>query len=163
MISHRFPLAAACVALAAWGLAGCGTNESVKPEKNPPKVNLNPFGGSASTAAGSAPQVGVNSFLWRATLDTLTFMPLASADPFGGVVITDWYAPPETPNERFKVTVYVLDRRLRADAVKVAVFREVRPEGASDWSAAPVDPRTALTLENAILTRARQLRIASSG
>lgn len=163
MISHRFSLAAACLALAAWGLAGCGTNESVKPEKNPPKVNLNPLGGSTSTAAGSAPQVGVNSFLWRATLDTLTFMPLASADPFGGVVITDWYAPPESPSERFKVTVYILDRRLRADAVKVAVFRQVRQEGSADWTSAPVNPQTGVTLENAILTRARQLRIASSG
>ena len=168
MISRRFLNSAAGIALAAWtlaGFAGCGTNESVKPEKTPPTTNLKLFGGgSESTSAGTAaPSVGVNSFLWRASLDTVAFMPLASADPFGGVLITDWYAPPESPRERFKVTVYVLDRRLRADAVKVAVFRQVRPDDAKDWAAAPVNPATGTSLENAILTRARQLRLATAG
>jgi hypothetical protein len=111
--------------------------------------------GQAEASGG----IGVNSFLWRASLDTLSFMPLSSADPFGGVIITDWYSPPESPAERFKMTVYILDRRLRADGLKVAVFRQQRPGGAPDWVDAQVAPETATELENAILTRARQLRI----
>ena len=114
------------------------------------------FGGNRQEAEASG-GIGVNSFLWRASLDTLSFMPLTSADPFGGVIITDWYTPPETPSERFKMTVYILDRRLRADGLKVAVFRQQR--GGSDWVDADVASETATELENAILTRARQLRI----
>ena len=88
-------------------------------------------------------------------------MPLTSADPFGGVIITDWYASPGQPDERFKMTVYILDRRLRADGIKVAVFRQDRgPEGT--WKDAPVNAQTAVRVENAILTRARQLRIDAS-
>lgn len=104
--------------------------------------------------------IAVNGYLWRASLDTMSFMPLSSADPFGGVIVTDWYVPPESTNERFKVQIYILDRQLRADGLRVSVFRQVRdPYG--EWSAAPVEPDTARQLENAILTRARQLRIDS--
>jgi hypothetical protein len=88
----------------------------------------------------------------------MSFMPLSSADPFGGVIVTDWYVTPESPNERFKVQIYILDRQLRADGLRVSVFRQVR-DAYGDWSAAPVLPETAAQLENAILTRARQLRI----
>ena len=105
---------------------------------------------------GGGAGIGVNSYLWRATLDTLAFMPLASADPFGGVIITDWYSPPETPTERFKMTVYILDRQLRADGVKVAAFRQSR--SGEQWADAVVSPETTGSLENAILRRARQLR-----
>lgn len=101
--------------------------------------------------------IGVNSYLWRASLDTVSFMPLASADPFGGVIITDWYAPPETPGERFKVTVYILDRQLRADGIRVAVFKQ--RNGPAGWENAPVDEAVGRELENKILTRARELRI----
>ncbi len=104
--------------------------------------------------------IGVNSYLWRATLDTLSFMPLASADPFGGVIITDWYSPPETPDERFKMNVFILGRELRADGVRVSVFRQNR-KGAEIWSDASVTDKTATNLENEILTRARQLRFAA--
>lgn len=115
-------------------------------------------GGTPNEESGNG--IGVNSFLWRASLDTMAFMPLASADPFGGVIITDWYSPPETPDERFKMTVYILDRRLRADGLKVAVFRQQRATD-NDWKDQAVSPDTAIELENAILTRARQLRIAT--
>jgi hypothetical protein len=110
---------------------------------------------------GGAPAIGVNVFLWRAALETIDFMPLVQADPFGGVIITDWFAPPETPDERFKLTVYILDRVLRADAVKVAVFRQVRGEGG--WVDAEVDPTTETGIEDSVLTRARELRIAALG
>ncbi|MFQ5973649.1 MAG: DUF3576 domain-containing protein [Alphaproteobacteria bacterium] len=112
-------------------------------------------------SAGAA-GIGVNSFLWRASLDTLSFLPLASADPFGGVIITDWYAPPESPDERFKVTVFILGRELRSDGIRASVFRQ-RLETDRGWTDASVDRETPSQLEDAILTRARQLRIQSSG
>ncbi len=104
--------------------------------------------------------IGVNAFLWRATLETLDFVPLASADPFGGLVITEWYQPQDAPDERFKLNVLIRDTVLRADAIKVAVFRQVRgPDGS--WLDAPVAPETARAIEDKILTRARELRIAA--
>lgn len=106
--------------------------------------------------------IGVNSFLWRASLDTLAFMPIVSADPFGGVILTDWYSPPNTPSERFKVNIYILDRQLRADGVRAAVFRQARDNSGS-WRDTQVGPDTGTQLENTILTRARQLRIAQAG
>ncbi len=113
------------------------------------------FGDDDSAQAG----IGVNSFLWRASLDTLNFMPLASADPFGGVIITDWYSDPAAPNERFKATVYILDTRLRADALNVSIFRQTQVNGA--WVDAGVNADTEIQIENAILTRARQLRLST--
>ena len=105
--------------------------------------------------------IAVNSYLWRGALDTIAFMPLVSADPFGGVIITDWYTPPETPQERVKVQVLILDRDLRADGVKATVHRQrLTPQG---WADQPVEPKTSTDLENTILTRARQLRIAQLG
>jgi hypothetical protein len=104
--------------------------------------------------------IGVNGYLWRATLDTLAFMPLQSADPYGGVVITDWYINPEKPGERFKATVYILDSRLRADGLNVTVFKQVS-DGAGGWANAPTADQTSTDIENAILTRARQLRLSN--
>ncbi len=109
----------------------------------------------------SASPIAVNSFLWRASLDTLSFMPLSSADAFGGVIITDWYVPPETPDHRFKMNVYILDRQLRADGIRAAVFHQ-RRDGAGNWVDAEVDKSTATELEDTILTRARQLRISAT-
>ncbi|HXC55571.1 MAG TPA: DUF3576 domain-containing protein [Rhizomicrobium sp.] len=120
-------------------------------------------GGATAISAGTgARTLGVNSYLWHATLDTLSFIPLASADPFGGVVITDWYTAPQVPNERMKVTVYILDRNLRADGLKIAVFRQTK-DATGGWSDAQVAADTATRLEDAILTRARELRLASGG
>lgn len=118
--------------------------------------------GRGSTAISSdlgQRTLGVNSYLWHATLDTLSFMPLKSADPFGGVIITNWYTAPQTPNERIKVTVYILDRHLRADGIKVAVFRQTKT--AEGWVDAPVNPQTANKLTDAILTRARELWLST--
>ncbi len=115
-----------------------------------------------TTVARTAPAtaIGVNSYLWRATLDILAFMPLQSADPYGGVVITDWYVNPEKPNERFKATVYILDSRLRADGLNVTVFKEVS-NGAGGWVPAPTADQTSTDIENSILTKARQLRVSN--
>jgi len=114
---------------------------------------------SAGTGGGG-PGVGVNSFLWHASLDTVSFMPLASADPFGGVIITDWFSPPQTPDERFKVNIFILNRELRADGVRASVFRQVR-DAKGDWVDAAVDKNTPVDLENAILMRARQIRLSA--
>jgi hypothetical protein len=104
--------------------------------------------------------IGVNSYLWRASLDTLGFMPIANADPFGGTIITDWYQLPEAPNERFKLNVFIIDRALRADGVKVSLFKQMK-DAVGQWADAKVDPKMASDIENSILTRARQLRIIS--
>jgi hypothetical protein len=119
------------------------------------------LGGTERDPGDAGGGLGVNSFLWRASLDTIAFMPLVSADPFGGVIITDWYTPPQAPNERFKINVYILGRALRADGIRAAVFRQ--QQAAAGWVDAPVAPNTATDIENAILTRARQLRIAQLG
>jgi len=105
--------------------------------------------------------IGVNAFLWRASLDTLSFMPLASADPFGGVIITDWYAPPGLANERFRVTAYILGRQLRSDGVRVVVFRQEARAGGG-WVDVPVSASTAAELEDQVLNRARELRSQST-
>ncbi len=118
------------------------------------------FGPGGTNAAGGG-GIGVNSFLWRATLDTVSFMPLSSADPFGGVIITDWYTPPEAPSERFKMNIYILGRQLRADGLRVAVFRQAQA-GNGNWINASVKTETSISLENQILTRARQLRVAAA-
>lgn len=102
-------------------------------------------------------RIGVNSFLWKAALQTVSFMPLVSADPFGGVIITDWYQT--TNEERFKMTVLILTKTLRADGLKVSVFKQVlSKEGV--WTDAPVSADVAVQTENAVLTRARELYAA---
>jgi hypothetical protein len=138
------PLRSALVVCAALALASCGGG------KERPKADL---------AASRITTIGVNSYLWRATLDTLSFMPLVQTDSNGGVVVTDWYANPQSPNERMKVTVSILDQDLRADAVRVAALREVNQGG--QWVSAPVAAATTQKLEDVILTRARDLRRAS--
>lgn len=114
-------------------------------------------GGRGGNEEGAA--LGVNAYLWRGALDTLGFMPLASADPFGGVIITDWYQPPASRGERFKATAYILGRQLRADGVKVSIFRQVLQNG--QWVDAPVSPATTGEIENKVLARARELRAQS--
>ncbi|HZS83129.1 MAG TPA: DUF3576 domain-containing protein [Stellaceae bacterium] len=166
---------AALPLIALLALAGCDQVGPTVVTKNPkidPEVDVQQNGsifggGGLNIFGGGKPPVeqgggiGVNSFLWRATLDTLSFMPLASADPFGGVIITDWYSPPETPNERFKINIFILDRQLRADGVRAAVFRQTRSAGGG-WVDETVDPTTQTNLENAILVRARQLRVSTA-
>ena len=110
-------------------------------------------------AASKVTTIGVNSYLWRASLDTLSFMPLTQTDSNGGVIVTDWYVNPATPTERTKVTVTILDQDLRADAVRVAALRQINTNG--QWLAAPVQAATTQRLEDLILTRARDLRRSS--
>ena len=105
--------------------------------------------------------IGVNAYLWRAALDTLSFMPLQSADPFGGVIITNWWRAGTDPNEQFKATVYILSSTLRSDGLKVSVFRQIERNG--QWSEAFDDKKTSDAIENKILSHALELRSSSSG
>lgn len=117
------------------------------------------FGGPDKPGqGGTGSNIAVNSFLWRASLDTLSFMPLSQVDPFGGVILSDWYATPESPTERYKLNVYILTRTLRSDGVKVSVFKQMR-SSSNEWIDMPINRETATQIENSILTRARQMRI----
>lgn len=163
----RTLLKATLFMVAAVALSACsmfrgddGPQGQSRADDNRDRAGVSIFGGGGGGGQQGA-AIGVNSYLWRASLDTLAFMPLASADPYGGVIITDWYSDPTTPNERFKATVYILDTRLRADALNVSIFRQTQQNGA--WVDATVDPETELQIENAILRSARQLRLSAGG
>jgi len=119
---------------------------------------INLFGGDDKKEAETG-GIGVNGFLWRATLDTISFMPIASADPFGGVILTDWYSQPDSPAERTKLNIFIRGRDLRADGIKVSIFRQTK-DASGNWVDATVAAATSGSLENAILTKARQIRMA---
>lgn len=151
-------------ALAVAAAASLGACASTPPPlsqaQQPPKQDggfLGLFGGGGEQQQ-VAPQIGVNTFLWRATIDTLSFMPMSKADPITGQIATEWWADPEMPSEWMKVEVDILDTRLRADGLSVRVFRRT---GATAETAVPatIDRDTGPQLENAILTRARVLRL----
>jgi len=145
--AYRPLRAAALLSACTLALAACGGGSEERPE--------------ADLAAAQITQIGVNSYLWRASLETLSFMPLTQADSSGGVIVTDWYANPDQPNERVKVSVLILDQDLRADALRVAASRQVL-DGAN-WVEAPVQASTVQRLEDIILTKARDLRRAAIG
>jgi hypothetical protein len=146
-------LATAC----AFAVSGCAVGRFIQED-----INKTLGAGPASRAEGAdlaaaeVKTIGVNSYLWRAALDTLSFAPLAQVDSSGGVIVTDWYANPAAPNDRVKVTVTILDAALRADALRVAASRQVMQGG--QWVEAPVAAATVQRLEEIILTRARDLR-----
>ena len=161
-------------------LAGCGGNNSRLVQNDEygdwygGRARNRPQGASAGlvvfgvdkdreareAAANAGGGLSVNAYLWRATLDTLSFMPLASADPFGGTIITEWYSPPSTSSERFRAQAYVLGRQLRSDGVRVQVFRQTLDHG--QWVDSPVSAATNSELEDKVLARARELRSQSA-
>lgn len=110
----------------------------------------------ADLAASKVTTIGVNAYLWRASLDTISFMPILQTDSNGGVIVTDWYVNPNLPTERMKVTVAIVDQDLRADALRVSALRQVNRGG--QWVDAPVEAATVQKLEDIILTSARDLR-----
>jgi hypothetical protein len=125
---------------------------------NPTNAGLVVFGvdRSQQNEQGGPGGVSVNAYLWRATLETLSFMPLVQTDSNGGVVVTDWYANPRNSGERMKLTVSILDQDLRADALRIAASRQTNQGG--NWVDAPVQAATVQKLEDIILTKARDLR-----
>lgn len=137
----RRPATIAVAIAASLGLAACGGS------RERPKADL---------AAAQITTIGVNSYLWRAALDAVSFAPLLQADSNGGVIVTDWYINPSNPGERVKMTVTILDSDLRADALRVAASRQVAQAGT--WVDAPVQAATVQKLEDIILTKARDLR-----
>ncbi|UUY01243.1 DUF3576 domain-containing protein [Sphingomonas sp. J315] len=113
----------------------------------------------ADLAASKVTTIGVNAYLWRAALDTVSFAPIAQTDSNGGVIVTDWHVNPNLTTERVKITVAILDQDLRADALRVSVQRQVNRGG--QWVDAPVEAATVQKLEDIILTKARDLRRAA--
>jgi hypothetical protein len=140
---NRLHTTAAALLVLALASSGCTRNRSLPSQLAPSRVTT----------------IGVNSYLWRAAVDTVSFAPLLQANPASGVIITDWYANPKAPGERVKLTVAVLDADLRADALRVSASRQVNQNGS--WVDAPVSAATVQKLEDIILTRARDLRRAS--
>ncbi len=141
----RLPVTVIIVASLALGASACSTAKEL-PNRIAP---------SRTTA------IGVNAYLWRASIDTVSFAPLLQADSNGGVIVTDWYTSPTNPGERIKLTISILDQDLRADALRVAASRQINQNGT--WVDAPVAAATVQKLEDIILTRARDLRRASIG
>src|SRR5690348_15207752 len=139
----RLHTTAAALLVFALATSGCARNRNLPSQLAPSRMTA----------------IGVNSYLWRAAIDTVSFAPLLQANPNSGVIITDWYANPRTPGERVKLTVAILDQDLRADALRVSASRQVNQNGA--WVDAPVSAATVQKLEDIILTRARDLRRAS--
>ena len=117
-------------------------------------INLNQaLGGSQSGAA-----LPVNALLWRASIDTLSVVPLNSIDTYSGTIISDWYKNPENPNQRIKIALFVLDQELRSDAIKAEVYVQHRTSASNDWTDAGRDTELAIRLEELVLTRAREIR-----
>jgi hypothetical protein len=141
----RLPVTALLLASLALSASACSRNRDVPNHLAPSRMT----------------SIGVNAYLWRAAIDTLSFAPLLQADSSGGVIVTDWYTSPQNPGERIKLTVSILDQDLRADALRVAASRQVNQAGT--WVDAPVAAATVQKLEDIILTRARDLRRTSVG
>ena len=141
----RLPVTALVLASLALPTAACSTKRDAPTRLAPSRMT----------------SIGVNAYLWRAAIDTVSFAPLLQADPSGGVIVTDWYASPQNPGERIKLTISILDQDLRADALRVAASRQVNQSGT--WVDAPVAAATVQKLEDIILTRARDLRRTSVG
>jgi hypothetical protein len=136
----RLTMTAAAMLIVAVAVPGCSRNRNLRVDLAPTQLTT----------------IGVNAYLWRAAIDTVSFAPLLQADPNSGVIITDWYSQPQAPGERVKLTVSILDQNLRADALRVAASRQVNQNG--NWVDAPVAAATVQKLEDIILTRARDLR-----
>jgi hypothetical protein len=173
-MTHWFR-AISALALGGLVLGGCSAAREVQPNEyfnsasyggqdNTPAIagdgglsfGVSGKGGDKGDSGGTGGGIGVNAYLWRATLDTLSFMPLVSADPMGGVSITDWWQTGAQPKERFKATAYILSRRLRSDGIKLSLFRQVEENG--QWVDAPVTASTRGEIEDKIIARARELR-----
>lgn len=170
---HTLCLATLLGALAACSYLPSGDEDTQYPksEEQRRKDKLGKITGEEGVSLGGASEkkddsgknpLGVNSFLWRATLDTLSFMPIISADPWGGTILTDWYEDPATPGERYKLNVLILDRQLRADSLKITSFRQLKGKSGA-WADAPTDATLGRKLEDTVLTRARELRVKQLG
>lgn len=165
------PISLACL------LAGCSHDFTPKDSQEAPKSREDArkyddgailgddfllFGASDKYDQNKTGSMPVNPYLWKASLDVISFMPLASSDATGGVILTDWYTPGDKPNERIKLTVSIRDRVLRADGIKVVMNKQIRGRH-GDWIDATVDPTLSRDMEDLILTKARELKVKAGG
>ena len=168
----KFTHYTALTALLALSLTACSNVEVEKAETNPLPYDmsegeglfsgksgniLDAFGGDDKEKVAGAPSIGVNGYLWRSAIETISFMPIVSTDSAGGTILTDWFNSPDNANERVKVNVYILGTTLRPQNLKVSVFRQVRTD--AGWISAGVSQDTGAQLEETILTAARKLKI----
>ena len=146
-------------------LASCSSIKPGTPEKDEGPVSvitgktggfkISDLGGSKSDAGGAMP---VNAILWRASLEIVSLIPISEVDTFSGTIISDWHSLNENENERLKITIFVLDRELRADAVKAVVYIQKRPQEDAPWGNTLRDENFARKIEGLILNRAREIR-----
>ena len=149
-------------------LTGCDKNYKPEPYKTKEDKEREKHGSifgeqglklfSTNNNNNSGGGIGVNAYLWRASLETFSFLPLSQTDPFGGIIISDWYTAEKSPNERIKVNVFILDKVLRADAIRVSLFKQYLKDG--QWLDSPVNKDVNRQLENKILYTARDIRIS---
>lgn len=167
------PFARSSRFLASFAVAGvlvaCAGAKVEAPEANPTDMPKGPglFSGESGNLldafnkrgsnAETGGNIGVNIYLWRAALESVAFMPITQADSNGGVITTDWYSNPAQPDERVRANVLILGKTLRADALKVTLFKQVRKNGV--WTDEPIAKATVTALEDTILTKARAIKV----
>ena len=149
-------------------LIGCTSAEISKPKKDEGPVSiitgetggwsLSDFMSQSGTQSTTLP---VNAILWRAALDIAALLPISDIDTFGGTIVTDWHSLPENPNERIKLTIFVVGRELRSDAVRVVVNVQTRDGLQGNWGNNFRDLEFGRRLEDLILNRAREIRADS--
>ena len=132
------------VALSALLITGCNSRSDI----GEPRENIE--------AAEEVYSIGVNAYLWRATLDTLAFMPMATVNHESGTILTDWKVNPDDATERSKVDVFIVGSQLRADSLRISVHRESLQNG--NWVAVEPRAQAASQINTAILVQARLLR-----
>ena len=120
-------------------------------------IKLSDFGTKETSSGDSLP---VNALLWRAALDIASFVPLDDVDTFGGSIVTEWHQPKATPNQRLKLTMFVVGRELRSDAITVRAYIQNRL--GTEWVDAGRDEALGRKLEDLVLSRAREIRAAAT-
>ena len=144
--------------------SGLKTTPAKQPEEpvsvitgKPGGLKLTDFNKDKTSSGNGLP---VNALLWRAALDVASFVPLDDVDTFGGSIVTEWHQPKATPNQRLKLTVFVIGRELRSDAITVRAYIQNRL--GTEWVDAGRDEALGRQLEDLVLTRARELRAAAT-
>ena len=155
-------LLALCTTLIVSACSGLKTTPAETPEEPVSVITGKPGGIKFSDfIKKDQPGVGlpVNALLWRAALDVASFVPLDDVDTFGGSIVTEWHQSADNPDQRLKLTIFVLGVELRSDAIRVQTYTQKKL--GNDWVDSGRDEVLARKLEDLILTRARELRAAS--
>ena len=149
-------------------LTGCTSGNVPKPQKDegPVSIITGETGGWSLSdfmdqSGSQSTTLPVNAILWRAALDIAALLPISDVDTFGGTIVTEWYSLPENPNERIKLTMFVVGRELRSDAIRVVVNVQTRDGLQDDWGNNARDLQFSRRLEDLVLNRAREIRAES--